>query len=42
VDPDGHNMEDYFSHLTVYPGWNGTRNDSGSVLDWFLEWKAKQ
>jgi hypothetical protein len=42
VDTDGHTMEDYFSHLTVYPGWDGPRHDSGSVLDWFLKWKAKQ
>jgi hypothetical protein len=42
VDTDGHTMEDYFSHLTVFPGWDGPRHDSGSVLDWYLDWKAKQ
>ena len=42
MDTDGHTMEDYFSHLTVYPGWDGPDNDSGSVLDWYLDWKAKQ
>ncbi len=42
MDTDGHTMEDYFSHLTVCHGWDGPNNDSCSVLDWFLEWKAKQ